>query len=381
MTAQLSPTPVFKAFDNNGVPLAGGFLYSYAAGTSTPQPTYLDSTQTAPNTNPIILNARGEAAVWLNPFLTYKFNLTDSLGNTIPGYPVDNISASPSAVASFTVGPPASGVSLTVNSLDDLSGLVLNDPTPILGASQAWQNGGISAGLIGTGSATVAGAALGDFGIIALTSVLRLASAAGVVVSAPTSGVALTVNGLGLTATPALQVAGANVAGAQGLQVLGGTTGTADVALIVSDAPNVTNLFEILNTPQILGRGPVSAALQDMTPDFSTFTGTITGCTTSPTGVCTWARMGKIVVLNLPSITGTSNTTALTMTGLPAAIQPTTLTQQVFCAVVNNGVETTGLAEVNPGSGTVVIMNNALAAFTASGTKGISPSTITYLLA
>jgi hypothetical protein len=88
---QLSPVPVFKAFDNNGVPLAGGLLYTYVAGTSTPQATYKDSTLGSPNTNPVVLNARGECALWLDPTLTYKFQLTDSLGNQIPGYPVDNI--------------------------------------------------------------------------------------------------------------------------------------------------------------------------------------------------------------------------------------------------------------------------------------------------
>ena len=91
MTAQLSPTPVFKGWDNNGAPLAFGKLYSYIAGTSTPQATYTDSTQVTPNTNPVILNARGECALWLDPTKTYKLLLQDSTGNTIPGWPVDQI--------------------------------------------------------------------------------------------------------------------------------------------------------------------------------------------------------------------------------------------------------------------------------------------------
>jgi len=91
MTTQLSPTPIFKGFANDGTPLAYGLLYSYAAGTTTPQATYIDSTQTTPNTNPIVLNARGECALWLVPSLSYKLNLTDRQGNEISGYPVDNI--------------------------------------------------------------------------------------------------------------------------------------------------------------------------------------------------------------------------------------------------------------------------------------------------
>jgi hypothetical protein len=83
MTVQLSPTPVQKFFDNNGNPLANGQLFSYIAGTSTPQATWVDATQTTQNTNPVILNARGECNLWLDPTLVYKLTLADSTGNLI----------------------------------------------------------------------------------------------------------------------------------------------------------------------------------------------------------------------------------------------------------------------------------------------------------
>src|SRR6201996_4310395 len=85
---QLAPTPIFKAWDNLGFPLAFGTLSSFVAGSSTPQATYVDSTGTTPNTNPIVLNARGEASVWLAEGLTYKLVLKDQLGNQI--WSVDN---------------------------------------------------------------------------------------------------------------------------------------------------------------------------------------------------------------------------------------------------------------------------------------------------
>lgn len=91
MTAVLAPVPVAKFFDNNGAPLAFGLLTTYAAGTTTPQATYIDSTQITPNTNPITLNFRGECNLWLDPTLSYKFLLQDFLGNIIPGGTVDNI--------------------------------------------------------------------------------------------------------------------------------------------------------------------------------------------------------------------------------------------------------------------------------------------------
>lgn len=89
MTAQLSPVPVQKFFDSNGAPLFLGTLSTYAAGTTTPQATYIDSTQTTQNSNPIQLNFRGECNLWLDPTLAYKFVLKDVLGNTI--WTVDNI--------------------------------------------------------------------------------------------------------------------------------------------------------------------------------------------------------------------------------------------------------------------------------------------------
>ena len=65
MTTYLTPSPKMQFFDANGNPLAGGKLYSYASGTSTPLVTYTDSTGLSANTNPIILDSRGEANVWL----------------------------------------------------------------------------------------------------------------------------------------------------------------------------------------------------------------------------------------------------------------------------------------------------------------------------
>lgn len=93
MSVQLSPTPVFKAFDNNGAPLFGGQLFTYAAGTTTPQATFTDSTGVTQNTNPIVLNPRGECNLWLTASAAYKLQLQDSFGNII--WTVDNITVSP----------------------------------------------------------------------------------------------------------------------------------------------------------------------------------------------------------------------------------------------------------------------------------------------
>lgn len=73
--AALTPVPKIQFFDANGQPLAGGKLYSYSAGTTTPLVTYTDQAGTSANTNPVILDSRGEASVWLGTG-PYKLRLT-----------------------------------------------------------------------------------------------------------------------------------------------------------------------------------------------------------------------------------------------------------------------------------------------------------------
>lgn len=64
-----------------GVPLVGGKLYTYDAGTSTPRATYQDAAGTVPNTNPVILDARGEATIFWSG--SYKVVLKDAADATI----------------------------------------------------------------------------------------------------------------------------------------------------------------------------------------------------------------------------------------------------------------------------------------------------------
>jgi hypothetical protein len=75
-------------FDANGNPLVGGKLYTYAAGTTTPQATYTDYTGGTANTNPVIFNSRGEAAVWCGNSRYYMV-LKDANDNLI--WTADNV--------------------------------------------------------------------------------------------------------------------------------------------------------------------------------------------------------------------------------------------------------------------------------------------------
>ena len=74
MVASISPDPRLQFFANDGSPLVGGKLYTYAAGTTTPLATYTTITGLVANTNPIILDSRGEASVWFSA-AKYKFVL------------------------------------------------------------------------------------------------------------------------------------------------------------------------------------------------------------------------------------------------------------------------------------------------------------------
>jgi len=92
MAVNLSPIGNGQQFfDNNGVPLSGGLLYTYQAGSSTPLATYTDVNGTTANANPIVLNSSGrlDNEVWLTYGFNYKFVLKTSAATTLGTY--DNL--------------------------------------------------------------------------------------------------------------------------------------------------------------------------------------------------------------------------------------------------------------------------------------------------
>lgn len=79
--ASLVQPSKFQFFDINGNPLVGGKLYFYVPNTTTPKNTWRDAAQGILNTNPVVLDARGEATIFLNGL--YDIQLTDALDNVI----------------------------------------------------------------------------------------------------------------------------------------------------------------------------------------------------------------------------------------------------------------------------------------------------------
>jgi hypothetical protein len=114
--AVLTPPPKTQFFDINGDPLVGGKVYTYEAGTTTPRVTYSDNTGASANPNPVILNARGEASIWLGAEV-YKFKLTDA--NDVELWTVDYIAApissvSPAFTGNASISTNSSNPALTI---------------------------------------------------------------------------------------------------------------------------------------------------------------------------------------------------------------------------------------------------------------------------
>lgn len=88
--------PLKQYFANSGAPLAGGFVYTYVAGSSTPLVTYQDINGVTPNAVPIALDAAGKCVIYAGVG-TYKIDVQDSNGVSIDGYPLDNVPGTPLA--------------------------------------------------------------------------------------------------------------------------------------------------------------------------------------------------------------------------------------------------------------------------------------------
>ncbi len=100
-----------QLFNDNGVPLAGGKIYTYSAGTTTPLATYTSFTGLIAHTNPIVLDASGRVnEIWLTEGLSYKFVVEDSAGTLIGTY--DNINSTYVAADLANTSNPALGDAL-----------------------------------------------------------------------------------------------------------------------------------------------------------------------------------------------------------------------------------------------------------------------------
>ena len=146
-------------FSDAGVPLNGGKLYSYVAGTTTPQVAYTSASGATPLSNPIILNSAGRVAtgeIWLTTGSSYKFILKTSDEVTIATW--DNI-----------IG--INGISPTINAVDVVYipagiGAVTTNAQAKLRQSVSIQDFGASTSASATANTTAITAALAYAGTV-----------------------------------------------------------------------------------------------------------------------------------------------------------------------------------------------------------------------
>jgi len=95
-------------FDNNGIPNAGGLIYTYQAGSSTPLSTYTTVDGTIANSNPIVLDAYGRtpSEIWMQTGYSYKFIIQTADAVTLQTldnlYPI--LQNAPAVSAAFITG-------------------------------------------------------------------------------------------------------------------------------------------------------------------------------------------------------------------------------------------------------------------------------------
>ena len=142
-------------------------------------------------------------------------------------------------------------------------------------------------------------------------------------------------------------------------------------------------------TPSTSGSGISFPATQSASTDANTlddyregsFTGTLTGCTTSPTGTIYYVKNGNTITLAINSaLTATSNSVAMTITGVPAVLRPAVANVIVVSLVQDVSSNSVSVGVVGT-TGTMTFYKTADGGnFTTSGTKGWPSQNITYAL-
>lgn len=118
MSLVLSPPPRYQAIDQDGNPVSGGKVYTYAAGTSTPLATYTSVAGTVENSNPIILDTAGRAVIYLTSGTDYKFVVTDA--DDVAVYTQDHVKGIGSETGQFV----ESVTGLNTNNADPVNPIV-----------------------------------------------------------------------------------------------------------------------------------------------------------------------------------------------------------------------------------------------------------------
>jgi hypothetical protein len=380
-TAILVPTLTFKSWLANGTPNAFGTLAVYAAGTTTPIATYTDNTGGTPNANPLTLNARGEASVFLLPNVAYKFSEADAAGNPIKT--TDQVTQA--QLLSLYGGTDTGAANAYILAYSApytgyQDGIAIYWTPSFTNTTASTVNVSFDGGLSYEGSRNIInqnGSALVAGQLVAGQIAFIIYQSGNFVLTTPFgAGGNVSVAGVNVTGTSiptnGIYLPAANTLGAA-------TNGILHEKM---DATGQKQLWE----PNFGVAGFANAA----TTGSGTFTGTLTDCTTAPTVTVHWSRVGNVVTLDFPAVQATSNSIAMTISGLPATLTPARAQSMPFGSLIDNGtnrimglVTVTGTTlsfALGVVSGTRYITDSG--GFTNSGTKGIGSytSVISYNL-
>lgn len=405
MANLLAPVAKAKFFDNNGRPANGYKLFTYQAGTSTKLATYTDETTGTPNTNPVILDFRGEANIWIPPNTAYKFvfaSANDTDPPTAPIWSVDDIVDSQlvtlyggvdtgvanayvlNFVANFTAYADGIAIfwipshtntgasTINVNGLGPVS--IINQDGSALYLGQLQANEFSLIIYKGTGFVLI------DFGLLPTINTkntnytFAIGDANNIVLTNDSLPHTWTVPANATVAFPIgtsislIASPGSVTLAAGGGVTLQGYGGEAAPLTINSGFATVITKIGTNTWQQVTpGHNEISGS----------FTGTLTGMTGATTGQINYIVNGRMVWLQRSggsaAITGTSNTTAMSLTGIPAAITPKFTTLAVCHGLIDNGSAALGgVASIsNTGAATFKLAANPPAVFTNVGTKGL----------
>lgn len=408
-TETLSPQPKQKFFDNNGNPADRYRIFTYQAGTTTKLSTYTDSTGGTPNSNPITLNYRGECDLWIPPNVAYKYVFAP------PG------TDDPPTSSIWTVDNVVNSQLLTLYGGVDTgiaNAYVLNFTSQFVSYTDGiiiyWipshtNSGASTININGLGVAAITnqdGSALRIGQIIANNVVGILYKGTGFIL--------LNVNAVGLTPTINVQNTNYTLALTDAYNIVLHNDSTPYNYIIPDDATvnfAVGTNIEIINqsnaslaiqsggaavyvfgAPTLVSGTPVLApstattfiktaantwiqsTLTSVTIDAAGYSGTVTGMAATTTGVVTCNRTGYFITVYIAAtIQGTSNSTAMTLAGMPAAFRPNTQITVPSMNMLDNSVNAGGWATVAT-TGVITfgfgIAGNP-AGFTAANLKGL----------
>jgi hypothetical protein len=367
-TAILAPTLTFKSWRNDGTPNAGGTLQSYAAGSTTPIVTYTDSTAGTTNANPITLNSRGEANLWLLPNVAYKFVEYDSAGTLLKT--TDQVTQQ--QLLSLYAGVDTGVVNAYI--------LAYNAPYSTYqdGIAIYW-----TPSQTNTTASTVNVSFNGGASFAGIKNIINQdgsALSAGQIVSGQISFIIYQSGHFVLT-TPFgaggnVSVFGVNVTGtsvpANGIYLPAANTLGFSSNTILHGQVNAAGqwqFYEALNA--------INALKNAATYETGSFTGTLTGCTTAPTATVNWSRSGNMICMEVPALNAVSNSVGCTITGVPATLTPAR-TQSSAVKVQDNSVSQMGIAII---SGVVITLGKGDGTtFAAANNKGSLGGNLVYNL-